>query len=74
MWGNSEQHPLDMIVDSVCPEKKLVDQQVYAGTKSIKRGISENQPVNGQPKNALLLKFEIQTTSLRHLHCQGSGF
>ena len=36
---------------TVCPEKKLVDQQVYAGTKSIKREISENQPVNGQPKN-----------------------
>ena len=49
--GNSEQHYLDMIVDSVHPEKKLVDQQVYAGTKSIKREISENQPVNGQPKN-----------------------
>ena len=40
-----------MIVDSVRPEKNLVDQQVYAGTKSIKREISENQPVNGQPKN-----------------------
>ena len=49
--GNPEQHYSDMIVDSVCPEKKLVDQQVYAGTKSIKREISENQPVNGQPKN-----------------------
>ena len=40
-----------MIVDSVHSEKKLVDQKVYAGTKSIKREISENQPVNGQPKN-----------------------
>ena len=40
-----------MIVDSVCPEKKFVDQQVYDGTKAIKREISENQPVNGQPKN-----------------------
>ena len=49
--GNSEQHYSDMIVDSVCPEKKLVDQQVYAGIKSIKREISENQPVNRQPKN-----------------------
>ena len=40
-----------MTVDSVRPEKKKVDQQVYSGTKSIKREISENQPVNGQPKN-----------------------
>ena len=29
----------------------MVDQQVYVGTKSIKREISENKPVNGQPKN-----------------------
>ena len=40
-----------MIVDSVHPEKNFVDQQVYDGTKSIKREISENQPVNSQPKN-----------------------
>ena len=40
-----------MIVESVCLEKNSVDQQVYDGTKSIKRKISENQPVNGQPKN-----------------------
>ena len=40
-----------MIVDSVHPEKNFVDQQVYDGTKAIKREISENQPVNGQPKN-----------------------
>ena len=46
-----------MIVDSARLEKNLVDQQVYAGTKSIKREISENQPVNGQPKMTLLLKF-----------------
>ena len=46
-----------MIVDSVHPEKKLVDQQVYASTKSIKREISENQPVNSQPENDPLLKF-----------------
>ena len=32
-------------------KKNLVEQKVYAGTKSIKREISENQPVNGQPKN-----------------------
>ena len=40
-----------MMVDSVRPERNLVDQEVYAGTKSIKREISENQPINGQPKN-----------------------
>ena len=40
-----------MIVDSVCPDKNFVDQQVYDGTKAIKKEISENQPVNGQPKN-----------------------
>ena len=40
-----------MIVDSVRPEKNFVDQQVCDGTKAIKREISENQPVNGQPKN-----------------------
>ena len=40
-----------MIVDSVHPEKNFVVQQVYDGTKAIKREISENQPVNGQPKN-----------------------
>ena len=48
---NSEQDYLEMIVDSVCPEKNFVDQQVYVDTKSIKTEISENQPVNGQPKN-----------------------
>ena len=48
---NSEQDYLDMIVDSIRPEKNFVDQQVYDGTKAIKREISENQPVNGQPKN-----------------------
>ena len=48
---NSEQDYSDMIVDSVRPEKNFVDQQVYDGTKAIKREISENQPVNGQPKN-----------------------
>ena len=42
-----------MIVDSVRPEKNFLDQQVYDGTKAIKREISENQPVNGQPKNDL---------------------
>ena len=31
--------------------KKLADQQIYIDTSSIKREISENQPVNGQPKN-----------------------
>ena len=41
-----------MMVDSdVCPEKNLVDEQVYVGTKSIKSEISENKPINGQPKN-----------------------
>ena len=50
--GNSEEHYSDMMVNSaVGPEKNLVDQQVYVGTKSIKREISENQPINGQPKN-----------------------
>ena len=48
---NSEQDYSDMIVDSVRPEKNFVDQQVYDGTKAIKREISENQPVNGEPKN-----------------------
>ena len=48
---NSEQDYSDMIVDSVRPEKNILDQQVYDGTKAIKREISENQPVNGQPKN-----------------------
>ena len=48
---NSEQDYSDMIVDSVRPEKNFVDQQVYDGTKAIKREISENQLVNGQPKN-----------------------
>ena len=40
-----------MMVYSVRPERNLIDQQVYAGTKSIKRDISENQPINGPPKN-----------------------
>ena len=40
-----------MIVDSVRPEKNFVDQEVYDGTKAIKREISENPPVNGEPKN-----------------------
>ena len=40
-----------MIVNSVRPEKNFLDEQVYDGTKAIKREISENQPVNGQPKN-----------------------
>ena len=48
---NSKQDYSDMIVDSVRPEKNFVDQKVYDGTKSIKTEISENQPVNGQPKN-----------------------
>ena len=48
---NSKQDYSDMIVDSVRPEKNFLDQQVYDGTKAIKREISENQPVNGQPKN-----------------------
>ena len=48
---NSKEHYSDMMVDSVHPERNLLDQQVYAGTKSIKREISENQPINGQPKN-----------------------
>ena len=48
---NSKQDYSDMIVDSVRPEKNFVDQEVYDGTKAIKREISENQPVNGQPKN-----------------------
>ena len=48
---NFEQDYSDMIVDSVHPEKSFVDQQVYDGTKAIKREISENQSVNGQPKN-----------------------
>ena len=48
---NSEQHYSDMIVDSVRPEKNLVDQKVYVGTKLIKREISENPPVNSQPKS-----------------------
>ena len=51
IWRNSEQDYSDMIVDSVRPEKNFLDQQVYDGTKAIKREISENQPVNGQPKN-----------------------
>ena len=48
IWQNSEQDYSDMIVDSVRPEKNFVDQQVYDGTKAIKKEISENQPVNGQ--------------------------
>ena len=51
IWRNSKQDYSDMIVDSVRPEKNFLDQQVYDGTKAIKREISENQPVNGQPKN-----------------------
>ena len=51
IWRNSKQDYSDMIVDSVRPEKNFLDQQVYDGTKTIKREISENQPVNGQPKN-----------------------
>ena len=39
---NSEQDYSDMIVDSVCPEKNFVDQQVYDDTKAIRREISEN--------------------------------
>ena len=55
---NSKEHYSDMMVNSdVGPEKNLVDQQVYVGTKSIKREISENQPINGQPKITLLLNF-----------------
>ena len=49
---NSEQDYSDMIVDSVRPEKNFVDQEVYGGTKAIKREISENPPVNGEPKNS----------------------
>ena len=48
---NSEQNYSDIIVDSVRPEKNFVDQEVYDGTKAIKREISENPPVNGEPKN-----------------------
>ena len=41
-----------MMVNSAdCQGKKLTDQEVYIDTRSIKREISENQPINGQPKN-----------------------
>ena len=48
---NSKQDYSDMIVDSVRPEKNFVDQEVYDSTKAIKREISENPPVNVEPKN-----------------------
>ena len=51
IWRNSEQDYSEFVVDSVHPEKNFLDQQVYDSTKAIKREISENQPVNGQPKN-----------------------
>ena len=44
-----------MVNSDVGPQKNLVDQQVYVVTKSIKREISENQPINGQPKNDLVV-------------------
>ena len=48
---NSKEYDSDMMLSADGREKKLADQQVYIDTMSIKREFSENQPINGQPKN-----------------------